>query len=281
MENIWLEILKDALATLVARTKAPVSGAKLRAAVKKLAEDRGEQFPPEGMTKWSKFVSSFPNDITVVPNPGSDLLVVPANRAELQAVAVAAAKATTSAPIRMRSDIFEALTRIPDQDERVVYVPESDAVLWQQSNEILPANAVLFPPASWAAEVEMRRQFAASSGNTETAKDALNQALDSDGPLRQFTSTIRSFGLIHDWHLFRLNALTMRLREWAQTHGLPFKEEWLGLDNPTPTSSGVALVAVGGGNKRGLVELAGLLSDDDISRISVPLDVVLRLLAAR
>jgi len=34
-------------------------------------------------------------------------------------------------------------------------------------------------------------------------------------------------------------------------------------------------------NKRGLVELAGLLSDDDIARISVPLDVVLRLLSTR
>jgi hypothetical protein len=285
MNNIWLDILKEALETLAARTDAPVAGAKLRAAVKKLAEDRGEQFPPEGMTKWSAFLASFPNDITVIPNRGSDVLVVPANRPDLQAVAIATATATATAPAftRLRSDIFEALTRIPRPGERAVYLPETDAVLWQSGDEVAPPNAVPFPPATLEAEVDVRRQFADRDASvTDAAKDALRQAFESEGPLRQFTHTIRSYGLLQTWHLFRMSALTKRLREWAQAHGLVFREEWLGLDKAqvAPGAEG-PLAAAAAGNKRGLVELAGLLTEDDIARISVPLDVVLRLLTAR
>lgn len=284
MSNIWLDILKEALDDLAKRTDAPVAGAKLRAAVKRLAEDRGESFPPEGMTKWSAFLKSFPNDIIVVPNRGSDVLVVPASRPDLQAAAIVVADTSTSAqtPIqgRLRSDIFEALTRIPKAGERAVYIPELDAVLWEKQNDVGPPNAVAFPVATLESEIDLRRQFAETYANlTEIAKDALRQACNSDGVLRQFTYTIRSYGLIQDWHGFRMSALLQKLREWAQSHGLPFRDEWLGLENlksaPNPDINPAVI------NKRGLVELAGLLSEDDISRISVPLDVVLRLLATR
>lgn len=284
MDNTWLDILRTALDNLVTRTGTPVAGAKLRAAVKTLAEDRGEQFPPEGMTKWSAFLGSFPNDVIVIPNPGSDVLVVPANRPDLQAAATTIANNSVSAHLptfgRIRSDIFTALTRIPKPDERVVYLPEADAVLWQNLDEVAPPNAVLFPIATLEAEVALRRRFAENDGNvSETAKDALLNACNSNGPLGQFTQAIRSYGLIQDWHMFRLSALSEKLREWAQFNGLSFRDEWLGLEKTklaTTLEANSATV-----NKRGLVELAGLLSDDDISRISVPLDVVLRLLAAR
>lgn len=280
MNNIWLDILKVALDNLATRTGAPVAGAKLRAAVKQLAEDRGEQFPPEGMTKWSAFLESFPNDITVIRNRGSDLLVVPANRLDLQAVAAARASSTDVLPPlgRIRSDIFEALTRLPKSSEHALYIPESDAVLWQNLDEVRLPNSVPFPISTLEEEISLRRRFAESDRNvTEAAKGALLQACDSEGSLRQFTQVIRSYGLIQNWHVFRMSALSEKLREWAQSHGLPFRDEWLGLEKtkvaPTLEAASAAV------NKRGLVELVGLLSDDDISRISVPLDVVLRLLA--
>lgn len=280
MNNIWLDILKVALDNLATRTGAPVAGAKLRAAVKQLAEDRGEQFPPEGMTKWSAFLESFPNDITVIRNRGSDFLVVPANRLDLQAVAAARASSTDVLPPlgRIRSDIFEALTRLPKSSEHALYIPESDAVLWQNLDEVRLPNSVPFPISTLEEEISLRRRFAESDRNvTEAAKGALLQACDSEGPLRQFTQVIRSYGLIQNWHVFRMSALSEKLREWAQSHGLPFRDEWLGLEKakvaPTLEATSAAV------NKRGLVELVGLLSDDDISRISVPLDVVLRLLA--
>lgn len=285
MENIWLDILREALENLSTRTNAPVAGAKLRAAVKKLAEDRGEQFPPEGATKWSAFLQRFPNDITVIGIPGSDVVVVPANRPDLQAAAVTAAASVTTVPHlpalrRIRSDIFEALTRIARPGERAVYVPEADAVLWQSQDEVGPPNAVPFPVATLEGEIALRHRFAESDGDvTETAKDALVQACGSDAPLRQFTQAIRSYGLIQAWHVFRMTALSGKLREWAQSHGLAFRDEWLGLERTNVVSPLDAPSAAA--NRRGLVELAGLLSEDDISRISVPLDVVLRLLTAR
>ncbi|MHB1699593.1 MAG: hypothetical protein ACYCSN_05555 [Acidobacteriaceae bacterium] len=286
MDNIWLLILKEALDGLVARMDAPVAGAKLRAAVKRLAEDRGEQFPPEGMDKWSTFLSAFPDEITVIPNPGSDVLVVPASRLDLRAKAEAAitVHATpASKRTRLRSDIFEALTRIPAEGERPLYLPETDAVLWSNALEATPANAVPFPTATFDGEMDLRQAFVArSEGMAQMAKDALRAALDSDGPLRQFTHAIRSYGLIQDWHLFRMAALSERLRNWATAHALAFKDDWFGSEEPrTIVTPAAALAATAAGNKRGLVELAGLLTDDDISRISVPLDIVLRLLTPR
>lgn len=284
MDNIWLDLLKSALEDLGNRLNAPVPGARLRSAVKKLAEDRGQQFPPEGISKWSAFLDSFPNDVTVIRVPGSDLLVVPANRPDLQADAIAVAGSASpsihrKALGRIRSDIFDALTWIPKPEERVVYLPDSDAVLWVGAGEIPPPNSVQFPGTTLEAEVDLRRQFAESGGNVvEQARDALKQACDSEGPLRQFTQVIRSYGLIQDWHVFRMSVLSERLREWAQSHGLQFRDEWLGLETPAPITLAEGAAAVG---RRGLVELAGVLSDEDISRISVPLDVVLRLLAAR
>jgi len=198
-------------------------------------------------------------------------------------VAVAAATAApASTRTRLRSDIFEALTRIPKPGERALYLPESDAVLWLTASEVAPANAVSFPEATFEAEVDLRRRFAEQEdkGVVEGARDALRQALSSDGPLRDFTHAIRSYGLIQDWHLFRMGALSEKLREWVAAHGLTFNDEWLGSDEPK-SAPAAALAAVAAGNKRGLVELAGVLSEDDISRISVPLDVVLRLLAMR
>lgn len=119
-------------------------------------------------------------------------------------------------------------------------------------------------------------------GMAQMAKDALRAALGSDGPLRQFSYAIRSYGLIQDWHLFRMTALSEQLRSWATAHALSFKDDWFGSDEPrTIVTPATALAAVAAGNKRGLVELAGLLTEDDISRISVPLDVVLRLLTPR
>lgn len=77
-------------------------------------------------------------------------------------------------------------------------------------------------------------------------------------------------------------AMSEKLRTWATAHALPFRDEWLGSDELRAAASpAAALAAVAAGNKRGLVELASLLTEDDISRITVPLDVVLRLLAPR
>jgi hypothetical protein len=286
MNNIWLLILKEALDGLVARMDSPVAGAKLRAEVKKLADDRGEQFPPEGMSKWSDFLNSFPDDIIVIPKPGSDVLVVPASRPDLRARAAAAASAgttTTTKHVRLRSDIFEALTRVPEDGERPVYLPDTDAVFWHNDRETAPSNAVPFHPATFKAEVELRKAFVDRSESIdEMAKEALRKALDSDGPLRQFTDAIRSYGLIQDWHRFRMSALSELLRSWATAHALTFNDNWFGSDEPRASvKSAAALAAVAAGNKRGLVELAGLLTEEDISRISVPLDVVLRLLTPR
>lgn len=281
MDNLWHNLLIDALKALTDRTGEPVSGAKLRAAVKKLADDRSLPFPPDGVTKWSTFLASFPSDITVVPNPGSDVLVVPANRPDLHAAATA--KAPTVQPVRMRSDMFEALTRIPDAGDCALYIPESDAVLWQKIGETKPPNAVQFATATLEAEIDLRRRFAEDwVSDKGEAKNALLNALASSGSLRNFSHMIRQYGLMQDWHVFRIGAMSGKLRDWAQSNGLTFQDDWLGLGAPkvsTNVDSGASIAAMGG--KRGLVELAGLLSDEDISRISVPLDIVLRLLAGR
>jgi len=179
------------------------------------------------MGKWSAFLGGFPDDITVIPNPGSDVLVVPANRLDLRAKADQAAPTLQYA--RLRSDIFDALTRISNSDERPLYLPETDAVLWHSAQESVPANGIPFPVTNIKSEVDVRRNFInRHAGLAEMAKTALLAALDSQGPLRQFTNGIRSYGLIQEWHIFRMEALVERLRDWATAHALAFKDEWVG-----------------------------------------------------
>ena len=277
MQNEWQDIVKLALEREIQQTGAAVSGAKLRRAIAEIASERGIEFPPPDMGKFSAFVESFAADVLVHRRPGNDILVVPSSRAELLTVENPSVAANAA---RIRQDLFEALTRIPAEGRGAPhYEPDQDTVIYVAPGGVVPSTAVALPVTSLENELQIRRQFIGESELQENAKEALAGALSNATPLRSFSGVVQAFGLIKQWHFFRMSKLSSKLRAWSVERALPWQSSWVDLSEPrsvAPIRAGLATTAVG---RKKLADLATLLSDEDIARINIPMDIVLRLLS--
>ncbi len=278
MENVWQQLINEALTELVERTGAPAPGAKLRGAIAHLARQRGLDFPPTGVRKFTELVEAFPADFILQRRPGSDVLVVPVARAELLAIEQPGA---APAAARIRQDIFDALTKVPvPAYGRPYYEPEKDLVLWIREGDQPPQTAVAMPATTLAEELALRAAFIEEAEPVDTGKDALVNSLTTTRPLRDFSDAVQEFGLGRKWHAFRVARLAMRLREWSVRTSLAWRPSWV--DATEIRSTGASPAApVSLDNKRHLLELSSLLTEEDLARISVPMDIVLRLLAKK
>lgn len=278
MENVWQELINEALTELVERTSAPAPGAKLRGAIAHLARQRGLDFPPAGVRKFTELVEAFPADFILQRRPGSDVLVVPAARAELLVT-----EQPGAAPIaaRIRQDIFDALTKVPvPAHGRPYYEPEKDLVLWIREGDQPPQTAVIMPATTQEEELSLREAFIKEADPDAPGKDALAASLTTPRPLRDFSDAVQKFGLVRKWHAFRVARLATRLREWSVRANLPWQPSWVDATEFRATAPSLA-APVSLDNKRHLLELSSLLTEEDLARISVPMDIVLRLLAKK
>ena len=231
------------------------------------------------MGKFSSFLERFPAEFTVHRRPGRDILDVPAGRPELLATAQAS---FSSSLARIRDDLFAALTRIPSQHKaKALYAPQNDAVIWTQPGEQHDDSAIELPETSLANELDIRRKFISEMQVAEQAKGALSTAISSEAPLRNFSIAIHSFGFVKQWHQFRLNILVDRLKNWSTEKRIQFRQNWVALSEPAIVQSDTSAVPVSDVNKRQLLEFANLLTDDELARIHIPMDIVLRVLAKR
>lgn len=280
MDEVWQEVLLTALNQLVQRYNSPIAGAKFRNAVSQIARDRGLEFPPAGLRKFSDLIEAFPTLFIVQRRPGSDILVVPADRAELL---VADGSHSKSSVARIRQDLFEALTLIqqPDTHGRPHYDPANDRVLYIKDGEPLPPEAVSFPVITIETELGLRKQFIAENDLDKPAAEGLMASLAGSKPLREFSSVIQGFGLIKRWHYFRVSHLATQLREWSVRNSLAWQPSWVNSNEPRLGQTTATTTFVSLNEERQLAELISALKVEDYSRISIPLDIVLRLLANR
>lgn len=278
MENVWQELINEALTELVERTGAPAPGAKLRGAIAHLARQRGLDFLPAGIRKFTELVEAFPADFILQRRPGSDVLVVPAARAELLAIEQPGA---APAAARIRQDIFDALTKVPvPAYGRPYYEPGNDLVLWIREGDQPPQTAVAMPATTLEEELTLRTAFIEEAEPVDAGKDALDASLKTTRPLRDFSDAVQEFGLVRKWHVFRVARLAVRLREWSVHTGLAWQPSWVDATELRSTMAAPA-APVSLNNKRHLLELSSLLTEEDLARISVPMDIVLRLLAKK
>lgn len=279
MDIAWQEIIHAGLTELIDKTGAPAPGAKLRGVVARIARERGLDFPPPGVRKFTELVEAFPADFILQRHPGSDVLVVPAARAELLAVDPSAGAPATA---RIRQDLFDALTRVPLAAYGLPYYdPDEDAVSYVKDGEQPPKNGVALPATSLEQELALRTAFKEEADVGDPATDALAAALTTSTPLREFSHVVQQFGLVKKWHSFRLALLATRLREWSVKTGLPWQQSWLDTVEPRLTAASPPAAPVSLDNKRHLLELSALLTEEDLARISVPMDIVLRLLSKK
>lgn len=271
MDADWQRIIAEVLEQEVQRSGGAVPGAKLRTLVARKAQDLGLGFPPPEMRTFSSFVEGFSSSFIVQRRPGQDVLVAPAT--EPEALTKKPEQTESSGAARLRQDLFNALTRIPTNGgPRPYYEPSTDAVQWEES--LIDSKWIALPSSSLEEEIGVRRRFATEQSE-EIAQD-LAACLTSSTPLREFTAKLHEHRLVLDWHQFRLKDLVLRLKEWASQHGLEWGSTWVETTEPRPSNFDRSPVPAHI-NFRDLQRLVSYLSERDLARIQVPLDIVLKL----
>ena len=271
MDEAWNQIVAEALAVGLKTSNGPVPGAKLRQLILKVAKKRDLAFPPNGheQESFGDFLKQFESIALVRRREGRDLLVAPADMPQLLA------DAPESGVARLREDIFEAFTRIPRglPPSEPWYVVSDDTVVWLLPTELSGSGELVkIPAATLELELGERKSFIQSADLAEDVRNRIAGSLDTHSGLGSFSKLIKAHGLSQMWHRHRFQAVVRRIRAWCTAAGVPWREEWVSSSDAskplTPTGDDLS-----GTNQRRLFErLVQSLSDEDLRRISVPLD---------
>ena len=276
MNDAWPAVIAEALTKGCETSGGAVPGAKLRQLVAQFAPRHGLKYPPPGdeAEKFGDFLKRFESTLIVLRRPGRDILVAPAEMPQLLDVSE---KGST----QIREDMFDAFTRIPRGSPPLTawYSRETDTVLWFR--EDAPPDSATFvkiPPATVQEQLEDRRLFAESSDVENDSKQALLGSLGGDTALGSFSNAVRAHGLARKWHLYRFRAVTKRIKDWSEREGVPWHDQWLYASEQRvlarPARAGTR--AFGKGTRFG--QFIDALSEEELRRISVPLDIVLKFL---
>ena len=131
--------------------------------------------------------------------------------------------------------------------------------------------------------IEERRVFIETLGD-EAMKTSLKASLTEANSLSAFSKNIAKHGLQPQWHSFRLKTLAERITKWSKEAGIPWNNSWL-----TSSQSGQDVNAIyqeaGTETSRqwrqSMLTLIQSLDHADLSRISIPLDIVLKSITYR
>ena len=272
----WEAILDLALNEVTSLEGTSVGGSKFRAYVTKIAEQQGVSFPPDGMQSFSTFLESFPHKLIVQRTPGRDIQIVPIDRPELLT-----ASTSPNTRARVREDFFSALTTIPNPatPSDFFYMPQTDRIERIAEGEQVDPSAVPLPATSFEREVSIRADFARAIEPGLEASTLL-ESLAGRKPLANFTNTVRAHGMSKQWHQFRLEHLVRDLKDWSDQRAVPWQPSWI--SGAPERTVAVALPSISDSSSAPMNDLfaafVGKLSAEDMARINVPLDLVLKLL---
>lgn len=273
----WAEVLKEAVQRGVQERRGPVPGARLRQLVAKVALDRGIQFPPTETPniKFGQFLDQHPGIVAVRRRPEADILVAPTDHPELLLEVPTPHQSLAG----IRSDLFYAFTRILPS-RQAWYDQTNDRVEWHPKGTELPKEQYTKIPFLTIEEAqEARKKFSASQGNPEIRR-RLEQAAVHPAGLAAFTEAIRDSGLRGEWHQCRVRALVDRIGNWAKEASIQWRDAWLTTSSRgQPETS--TLPEASQDSRHALATMLQSMDQQDLSRISVPLDVVLKLLQRR
>ena len=277
MDEAWNKIIAEALTLGLKTSAGPVPGAKLRQLIFKVAKRSDLTYPPIGheQESFGDFLKHFESIALVRRRDGRDLVVAPADMPELLA------DAPESDTTRLREDIFEAFTRIPRglPPSEPWYVVSGDTVVWLLHNELSGSGELVkIPAATLDLELGERKSFIQSIAIAEDVKNRIAGSLDAHSGLGSFSKLIKAHGLSQIWHRHRFQAVMRRIRAWCTAAGVPWREKWVSSSDAskplTPRADDLR-----GANQRHLFErLVQSLTDEDLRRISVPLDIVIKLI---
>ena len=280
MKELWQPIIAEALERGVRESKGPVPGAKLRQIVAHTAVQKGLKYPPEGFESetFGEFLRRFDSAVLVLRRKSQDFLVAPATQPELLA------RGSSGSLPQLRSDIFDAFTRIPKPPDFISpwYNRLSDTIIWLSPHDPKDSESLAsITPASIEQEVADRKIFAQLPEIGEEVRENLLESIKNHGQsvLWAFAQVVRSAGLSRKWHVFRFQQLNSRIRAWSEAQQIAWREDWLVAteESADPLSGGIETSELRSGLAK-LQQVFAALEDEDLRRISIPLDVVLKLL---
>lgn len=169
------------------------------------------------------------------------------------------AKWTPRTQHRFRADVYEAFTRISNND--YWYLPDADAF----SNDIAQDDTrrkIRVPSVTLESLLDQRRRFSEES----EAHDELERAIErSPNPLAAFQAEINRLRLGQEWHRHKSTTLRKSIEEWAEENGIEFSPQWMEQQGAEATlQSPQQLMAA----------FAAYMTDEEIRSISVPFRAV-------
>jgi hypothetical protein len=275
MDEEWKQVVIEALARAMKPSGKAAPGAKLREIIARVAAEHNLRYPAAGHEEesFSDFLKHFDSVLLIRRRKGEDILVAPVDMPQLLL------DVSDSAGTRVREDMFEAFTRIPRGSPPVEpwYFPENDTVEWLAANEQPGLRRLIkIPPSTLDQELEERRTFVLSSDIEDEVKDRMVATLSSHSGLGSFAKVIGSHGLARKWHGHRFQSVLRRMRAWCEAAHVPWREQWIVTSDQWPAPS-VTTAKVTDEHRNLFGKFVEALSDEDLRRISVPLDIVLKI----
>lgn len=276
MDKAWDQIVADAVQAGLKTSSGPVPGAKLRELIVKAARSRNLQYPPTGYEdeSFGDFLKHFDSIVIVRRRKARDLLAAPADMPQLLA------EATESGETRLREDIFEAFTRIPRgvPPAEPWYAVSDDTIVWLLPTELSGSGELVkIPAATLDQELSDRKSFIQTAEIAQEAKDQIATSLDTHSGLGSFSKLIKAHGLAQMWHRHRFQTVVRRIRAWCAATGVSWREAWVSSEEASRS-----IIQAGdepSKNQRFLFErFIGVLTEEELRRISVPLDIVLKVM---
>jgi len=276
MDEIWNEVVAEALKRGLETSDGAVPGAKLRELVARIAPKHGVSYPPPGREdeKFAGFLKQFSSSVIVLRREGQDLLVAPSDAPQLL-------DRSANVYAQIRDDIFEAFTRIPkgSPPRQPWYARDTDTIEWLTEDENPDGvRLVRIPAATLDQELSDRRAFSLSPGIEKDVQDKLLGTLTAHSALGSFSAVLRAHGLARKWHFYRFSEVVRRIKKWCESEKVLWRDEWITPVNQHSTANAVAAPSASTEARRtSFSQLVETLTDEDLRRISVPLDIVLKL----
>jgi hypothetical protein len=268
------ETIAACLRELTETSQEPIPGAKFKAFLLRRFENSDHPVRQAlSKERFGSLLQSMPDKIALKHEFGSDLLAAPKGKEYLFF------KRKVEKGSAIRQDLFRAFSQFGSA-QQPFYDRNTDRVT---SLDLRPEDTTRFveiPPRTVEAEIELRRQFAASLADAVLSAKLFADLNAPQRELANFSGTVRSSGCLRDWLAFKNRNILERMRDWASVNGVQWNESWI----ETPAGAHAqSTVQHGSGDDQssltlGLVNALGQLSDEDLRRISVPLDIVIRLL---
>jgi hypothetical protein len=254
----WRDIVQEAVNSEVAKRGGSVPGSTLKIAILRLA---GREVPSG---KFADFLKQFSDIISIIHRQGQDILVIPKENVFLPN--------KDGDVLNIRHDMYKAFAFV-DDTKTAYYNRELKYIEWFSANEKpVGSQFVPIPPRTVEAEIKVREQFANTINQDEG--EQLLFALTTVNRLGAFSTKLRELNLFQEWLSYRSKELLERIRRWASENSVYWDDSWIQSRTENVLSPFVIQDIE---NNKLAAALAGL-GKEDMSRIVIPLDLVLKLL---